>query len=397
VSRHDLVRLQDIAEVITGSTPPTNNPVYYGGSIPFVTPVELDQDVPITKSKIYLTSEGAERSRQLPPEAILVCCIGSIGKVGISGTNVVTNQQINALVLDRKKAYSRYVLHACRQLKPILETIAPSTTVKIVNKSRFSGLTIPLPPLDEQRRIAIILDKADALRRKRRAAIQKLDSLTQSIFLELFGDPATNPKLWPLTTLGEVVAEFRYGTSNKSSNLGKPALRIPNVVGGTLNLEDLKTVPVEDGEFQRLRLSDQDLLLVRTNGNKEYVGRCALFDGKLAVTSGFLPKDFIYASYLIRARMRAGSVEPEFIRDYLLGSEGRRQLLARSKTSAGQFNINTEGLSKIPVPLPPLELQKQYVRRTRRVSEMKGKFSAAEAACLNVSQSLQSRAFRGEL
>ena len=97
--------------------------------------------------------------------------------------------------------------------------------------AQVAKITVPLPPLPEQRRIAEVLDRAEALRAKRRAALAQLDSLTQSLFLDLFGDPATNPKGWPIKTLGDLVAEFRYGSSNKSANQGKPALRIPNVAG----------------------------------------------------------------------------------------------------------------------------------------------------------------------
>src|SRR5260370_16953994 len=83
--------------------------------------------------------------------------------------------------------------------------MAPATTLPIVSKSKFAELTIPVPPLAEQRRIAEVLDRAEALRVKRRAALAQLDSLTQSIFLDLFGDPATNPRAWPENkSLGEV-------------------------------------------------------------------------------------------------------------------------------------------------------------------------------------------------
>src|SRR6185295_543198 len=114
-----------------------------------------------------------------------------------------------------------------------------------VPENFLAKLEIPLPPLAEQRRIAEVLDRAEALRAKRRAALAQLDSLTQSLFLDLFGDPATNRKGWPITTLGDLVAEFRYGSSNKSANQGKPALRIPNVAGGTIDLTNLKLVPVD--------------------------------------------------------------------------------------------------------------------------------------------------------
>jgi type I restriction enzyme, S subunit len=263
--------------------------------------------------------------------------------------------------------------------------------------AHVAKIVVPLPPLAEQRRIAEVLDRAEALRAKRRAALAQLDSLTQSLFPDLFGDPATNPKGWPTKPLGDLVAEFRYGSSNKSASQGKPALRIPNVAGGTIDLTTLKLVPVGAAEFARLRLRDGDLLFVRTNGNPDFVGRCAVFDSTTAATSGFEGNEFIFASYLIRARLAANIIAPVFLREYLLGAEGRRQLRSRSKTSAGQFNINTESLGAVPVPLPALPLQREFARRVGAVEKLKTAQRAALAELDALFATLQHRAFKGEL
>jgi type I restriction enzyme S subunit len=288
--------------------------------------------------------------------------------------------------------------YLCRVLENYDVTpFVTGTTRGKLTKAGASEIVIPLPRLAEQRRIAEVLDRAEALRAKRRAALVQLDSLTQSLFLDLFGDPATNPKGWPTKTLGELVAEFRYGSSNKSASQGKPALRIPNVAGGTIDLTDLKLVPVDAAEFERLQLRDGDLLFVRTNGNPDFVGRCAVFDSNAAATSGFEGNEFIFASYLIRARVAANIITPVFLREYLLGAEGRRQLRSRSKTSAGQFNINTESLGAIPVPLPPLPLEREFARRVRAVEKLKTAQRASLAEVDGLFATLQHRAFRGEL
>jgi hypothetical protein len=122
----------------------------------------------------------------------------------------------------------------------------------------------------------------------------------------MFGDPVTNPKKWSLGKLVDLVSEFRYGSSNKSQPHGKPILRIPNVVDGTLNLSDLKLVP-----------KDGDILFVRTNGNPDFVGRCAVFERHLLANKAFSGSEYIFASYLIRARLIPGSVEPIFLREFL--------------------------------------------------------------------------------
>lgn len=159
--------------------------------------------------------------------------------------------------------------------------------------------------------------------------------------------------------LGDIVEEFRYGTSNKSKPVGEPTLRIPNVVGGAIDTVEIKTVPVEASEFERLRLAAGDLLFVRSNGNPANVGRCAVFEPAQVAESGYPSDRFIYASYLIRARLRGEQVEPAFVARYLSTSDGRRALMKSAKTSAGQFNINIVGLSAVTIPLPSINEQRR--------------------------------------
>ncbi len=259
--------------------------------------------------------------------------------------------------------------------------------------SYVANLPIPLPPLAEQRRIAEVLDLAEALRVKRRAAIAQLGTLIQSIFREMFGEITE----WPSKELRTLVTEFRYGTSVKSEERGYPALRIPNVLGGAIDFRRLKLVPLSTADFNRLQLSAGDMLFVRTNGNPEYVGRCAVFDPVAARATEFDPKEFVFASYLIRARLSLSSIAPIYAREFMLSPSGRQALRARCKTSAGQFNLNTESLGSIPVPVPPLGLQQDFAARVAAVG------SARIADCQSLTHlddlfaSLQHHAFRGEL
>lgn len=254
----------------------------------------------------------------------------------------------------------------------------------------LASFPIPLPPLDEQRRIAAILDHADTLRAKRLQVLAHLDVFAQSIFHEMVSSASAS------ATLRDVGVRFRYGTSNKAGPSGYPALRIPNVIGGSLDLEEIKTVDVAPAEFDRLRLLGGDLLFVRSNGNPDNVGRCAIFDPEAVQTAAYDPSQWIYASYLIRARL-SSNVVPVFLAAYLAGPLGRRQLRDRSKTSAGQYNINTEGLGSLQVPTPPLQLQHAFAARVERVNAQRAAEQRAIAADDELFASLQSRAFRGEL
>jgi type I restriction enzyme S subunit len=295
---------------------------------------------------------------------------------------------------------ARYLLHFLRQKHLRLageRRMTGSAGQRRVPVGFLADLEVSLPSLSEQRRIADILDRADALRAKRRAALAQLDALIQSIFVDMFGDPATNPKGWGIEPMRDLVREFRYGTSNKSQLVGSPALRIPNVINGIIDLTEIKMVPVEAAEFARLRLVDGDMLFVRTNGNPDFVGRCAVFESSFAAESGFPGDQFVYASYLIRARLLLGKISPIYLREFMLGPEGRRALRSRSKTSAGQYNLNAEGLGAIAVPVPPLVIQREFVRRVTDVEVLRAVHKASLVELDALFASLQHRAFGGEL
>lgn len=167
--------------------------------------------------------------------------------------------------------------------------------IKNIRLSELLGHRVPVPPVVEQRRVVDLLSRAENIVRMRRAAEQKAKEIIPALFMDMFGDPSTNPKGWRVTLLGQLVSEFRYGSSQKSSPNGHPVLRIPNVVGGNIDVEDLKFLDVAEPDRQRYSLERGDILFVRTNGNPDYVGRCAVFEP---------PNEgvWLYASYLIRGR-----------------------------------------------------------------------------------------------
>jgi type I restriction enzyme S subunit len=244
------------------------------------------------------------------------------------------------------------------------------STFAAIGRAEIASLRIPLPLLHEQRRIVDLLSRAEGILRLRREAQAKAQAIIPALFLDLFGDPATNPEGWDGAPLRDLVEEFRYGTSNKSGATGLPALRIPNVVGNRLDPDAMKLVAVTEAEAGRLRLRAGDLLFVRTNGNPDYVGRSAVFEPEVMSCAGFDAANCIYASYLIRARLKPDAIRPTFLQSFLSSHEGRKRLRERARTSAGQYNINTEGLGSIHIPLPSLDLQQRFEQQGRAVQSI---------------------------
>ena len=391
-SKFSFVRLRDCGEIVTGSTPPKANPDFWGGEIPFVTPAQLGFQPPITTAHEYVTSKGADRGRLLPEGAVLLCCIGSLGKTGIAGVPLISNQQINAIIFDPIQVDARYGYHAARSLTPLLEHFAPSTTVKIVKKSAFAEFQIPLPPLAEQKRIAVILDAADALRAKRREALDQLDNLLQSTFLDMFGDPVTNPMGWEVTTvsrIGNVQGGLQVTSKRRSLPIERPYLRVANVFRGFLKLDEIKTIRLTESELLRTSLHYEDILIVEGHGNKAEIGRCARWDGSI--------DQCVHQNHLIRLRCDRSKASPIYVENFINSPGGRRSLVGTSRTTSGLNTISVSKVGGSEIQLPSLDRQYRFAAIVESIEHQKASQRAHLAELDTLFASLQSRAFRGDL
>jgi type I restriction enzyme S subunit len=187
-------------------------------------------------------------------------------------------------------------------------------------------------------------------------------------------------------TLKNIGAKFSYGTNAKCDyeKIGFPVLRIPNVLSGKLDLSDLKYAELPKREIEQLQLQKGDVIFVRTNGNPDYVGRCAVFN---------LDGPFMFASYLIRARVNEKVVQPLFLNTYMHLQAGRMAMFPFIRTTAGQSNIGMEGLGQISVPLPPLPIQDKFVQVVERHERLRSQQREALRQSEHLFQSLLSMSF----
>lgn len=363
-----IVKLKDIAKITTGKTPSKNDQRYYtGGTIPFIKPPDLGRRHPVTKTKEYLNETGGHKANLIPKNSIMVSCIGLLGKVGIAGVDLATNQQINSITFDSNLVDFKYGYYFSLTFERELNNMANKAVVPIVNKTTFSNLDFPLPPLEEQKRIVRILDQADSLRQKRQKAISLLDDYLKAVFLEMFGGPVANPKNWEVKKFDEIIADIGYGSSAKSVNSNEdgtiPILRIPNILNGYVNYKDLKFQHLPQKEAEKLTMMKGDILFVRTNGNPDYIGRCAVYENGM---------HSVFASYLIRVRFKENcGFSPKFIRYCLSMDSYRGKIRKESRTTAGNYNINTKGIKNFDLISPPLEKQEKFIDLMRRIEQMK--------------------------
>ncbi len=254
-----------------------------------------------------------------------------------------------------------------------------------ISQDIIRNLEIPLPPLPEQRRIAEVLDKADALREKRRLALQKLDTLLQSVFVEMFGDPVKNPKGLEKSRFGNIFKSVRYGTGSPPAYIanGNPFIRATNIKTGTVILKDLKFISDEDAKkIEKCRVSYGDLIVVRSGVNS---GDCAMIPKKF---------DGAFAAYDLIVEL--GLYDAIFY-NYLINSDFGKQTIGKLTRRAAQPHLNAEQLSSIKFIRPNPAETERFVLFYQKVEELKGKFNFELSKLENLFQSLQQKAFKGEL
>ena len=262
----------------------------------------------------------------------------------------------------------RFTYFALRQLQiAATEDVIPS-----LQRHELENLTVPVPPLPEQRAIAAVLAKVQAVVEVQEKIVATLRGLKGSTMAKLFreglrGEPLKQteigeiPESWGVIALESVCEKMNYGTSVRCTGerQGWPVLRIPNVINEMVDTTDLKWTRLPDHEVSKLALEEGDVLFVRTNGNRQYTGRCAVYEGQ--------PARALFASYLIRVRLAKGNVLPAFAQGYL-SSVGREQITAKAHPAAdGKYNIDTGVLKAVLLPRPSVEEQRAIGEKIRAI------------------------------
>ena len=250
------------------------------------------------------------------------------------------------------------------------------------------SLEIPLPHLQDQRRIVDLLSRAEGIVRLRREAQQKAAELIPAIFIDMFGDPATNPDGWPrhpLSALAEVISGVAKGRKLEPAEAAElPYMRVANVKDGYLDLTEVKTIEIKRSEVEKLLIRPGDLLMTE-GGDPDKLGRAALWNGELEAC--------VHQNHVFKVRSDDARLLPAYLRALAGSPYGKAYFLSVAKKTTGIASINKTQLSAFPVPLPPLPLQRTFERRVMAVeSILSQQVDAAEKAKASF-QSLLSSAF----
>lgn len=379
--------LGDIADIVSGATPKTGVAEYWGGDVQWATPADLSKlEGPyISKTPRTLTDAGVRScgTTILPVGSVLLSSRAPIGHVAINTVPMATNQGFKSLV-PRSNVDAKYLYHWLRSTTAYLQSLGNGATFKELSKKTTEQIRVPLPTLSEQRRIAEILDHSDALRAKRRQVLALLDSLTVSVFHDMFGDPRSNRHGFPQARIGSIArvitgnSPSRADAANfgheiewiKSDNLGEPV--------ATRSEESLS----EDGR-SRARIAPAGSVLVTCiAGSPTSIGKASLVDRDVAFNQ----------------QINAVLPSPNLDSLFLLGQFKNAPELVRAKSTGGMKGlVNKSAFESIEILVPPLEMQRAFASRLKKVSAQRGAVSTAMVLDDELLAALRGRAFQGAL
>lgn len=370
-------RVRDVVDIVGGGTPDTSQASYWDGDIPWLTPTEMTSLSTrlATTSVKKLTAVALKNSNcvLLPVGALVLSTRGTIGLVARAGVPLTCNQSCEGL-LPKSGYDSDYLYYLLSFIRPILERFGAGTTFSSITRRDFRDIRIGVASPDEQKTIAAILIQLDELMAAAEtrliAAKQTKSALFQSLLtngipgrhtsfstVKIFRHQIQVPKDWEVERLKLSLAAIEYGT-NAASNDGKfglPVVAIPQVVAPRLRLGQCSFVELPPAESEALRLAEDDVLLVRTNGNPDYIGKSTVV-GKDANE-----QHFVYASYLIRVRTDKSKLSGRYLNYFLASPLGRRQCLAMANTSAGNHNLGARSIRQFCIPRPATQEQNEIV------------------------------------
>ena len=358
----------------------------------------------INKSVRFLTSEKAKQLRctylrsgdlliARMPDPLGRCCV-------FPGDSMPCVTVVDVCVIrpNQNRVDNRYLMHvinAPHGRRGIARHMT-GTTRRRVSRKNLSKVEIPLPPLPEQKRIAGILDAADALRAKRREALAQLDTLFQSTFLDMFGDPVTNPMGWRVGRLEDYFSKTRAGTCcgpfgsalKKSEYVedGIPVWGIDNVKPNQfIQDRSLFITPAKFAQLRRYSVESGDILISRAGTV-----------GRMCVAAPTVEQSII-GSNLIRLTLNPGAMSPVYFASLYTFCGERLPGLRASGDDRSYSFLNTTRLKSLVVPLPPLNLQHRFAAIVSSVEHQKASQRTHLAELDTLFASLQSRAFRGDL
>jgi type I restriction enzyme S subunit len=384
-----MVALGGLVEFKGGGTPSKAIDAYWGGDIPWAS-VKDFKSTELSETVDSITIEGLKNSASnlIPAGNLIVPTRMALGKVAINTVDIAINQDLRALIIKDEKALDkRYLLRFLESKAKFLESEGKGATVKGITQDVLRNLDVPLFPLSEQKRIAAILDKADSLRRKNQQAIQLADKFLRTVFLDMFGDPVTNPKSWKKHSLEDVcieVIDCPHSTP-KWSDKGTICLRTSNLTKGDWNWDDKRFVSEETYKerTKRAELKANDIILSREGT----VGIAALVPENEKMCLG---------QRLVQLRVNTDILCPEYML-FLLLYELEPERISKVMAGSTSKHLNVKDLRNLAVAIPPLGKQQAFSKVFLKIKNKEKQNSLSDHYGNELFNALSQKAFASEL
>lgn len=388
-----LVKLGDLVTIKGGGTPSKKVDEYWNGDIPWASVKDLKSSE-INSTADFITEAGVKNSATnlIPAGTILTATRMALGKFAINSVGMAINQDLKALFINDPSVVERnYLIRFLSSKARYIEGEGKGATVKGITLDFLKDLQVPLPPLEEQKRIAAILDKADSVRRKRQQAIGLADDFLRSVFLDMFGDPFTNSKGWEVKPLKELTLKIGSGSTPRGGkeaylDQGISLIRSLNVHDNKFVHKDLAFISdVQADKLKNVVIEKDDLLLNITGAS---VCRATLVDNNI------LPARVNQHVCIVRAKTE--KVLPTFLAR-LITSSSYKQKLMQIATAGGATReaLTKQQVESLDIIVPPLDVQDKFLSIVYRVEKMlKSSELQSQKPLFN---SLSQKAFAGEL
>jgi type I restriction enzyme S subunit len=346
-------------------------------------PIIRIRDVNSGFSKTYYSGEYSEKYIVINGD-LLITMDGEFYIREWYGGKALLNQRVCRIRSNTKKLNERFLLYLLPKVLKDIEDKTPFVTVKHLSVKDILDSQVYIPDATIQKNIVEILDIATDLIQKRKEQITALSSLTQSAFIQLLEGNSKHE-----IKLKELIVDTKNGISRRGSDTnGSIVLRLREVKENSIDYSDINRILLNEKEQINYTLNQDDILLVRVNGNPDYVGRCAIFN--------LVNEEIYFNDHIIRIRT-TNEVNPTYLSYFLNSRYGKKEIKRYIKTSAGQYTISRDGIEQITILLPSIEPQREFANLYNKINKEKIKLQKSLVYFEELFNSLQQLAFKGKL
>lgn len=387
------VALEKIADVSAGNPAPQGAKYFSASGLPFVRMQDVGRDH-INPSLIETTDKITEsaveecRLRLYPAGTLLIPKSGAsvnLNHRAMLGESAYVVSHLATIVPDKSQIDPSYLFHWSTSYDPRKQaqvTSLPSLPLSLITQAQ-----VPLPPMEEQRRIVALLDRAAEIRRRAEAARDKARSIIPALFVDMFGDPATLSQRFSAAEMGKIIADKQLGlvrsTRDQPENGAYGYVRMNAITtDGRVVLDGLRRTNASEKDATTSELRNGDLLF-NTRNSRELVGKMGIYRG---------PSGNLFNNNIMRIRMKK-YVLPEFVNAYFQCSEGRSAIEAIKKGTTSVCAVYYKDLEKLQLPVPPLERQSEFVRIAQRSDRIQANISTQENKANSINTALSAEVF----